>query len=91
MKTEYVKQMPEPVPGMVTVSKETFYSAIGPLNVHPRIIGGYDRIFGYRSDWMLRNDSLIGVTVGGTCFSHTRYMLTPQFIERHQIAIDKAA
>lgn len=84
MKKEYVKQMPEPVPGMETVSRETFFDVIGPLNVHPNAIGKYDQIFGYRSDWKLRNNTLIGVTVGGTCFSHTRYMLTPAMLEQYQ-------
>jgi hypothetical protein len=44
------------------VSKDEFYKAVGPLNVHPNIVTGWP----YTSEWRLQNDmarTLIGKTI----------------------------
>lgn len=87
----FEKQVPAEIDGMVTVSYAAFFATVGQLDVHPEIVSSWDRIFGYRSDWKLRSSrEMVGVTVGGTCFSHSRYMVTRQFFNSHRAAIAAA-
>lgn len=84
----FEKQVPAEIDGMVTISKAAFFATVGKLDVHPEIVSGWDRTFGYRQDWKLRSREMIGVTVGGTTFSHRRYMVTAHFFSAHRSAIE---
>ena len=85
------KATPPEVSGYVTISQEAFFATVGRLDVAPRAVGDYDPIFGYRSHWKLnRGGELVGVSAGGTCHSHHRFMVSPQFFDANRDAIEKA-
>jgi hypothetical protein len=67
----------------IEVSKETFYSTIGQLNVHPHIESKHDDILGYFETWkLLENGKILGASIGGTTFSKVIYFVTPEFNEQ---------
>lgn len=55
------------------VTKEQFFAKIGPLNVHPRLIGSYP----YASEWRMQNgaQTLAGWSKDGGTNKPTRYCL----------------
>lgn len=88
--TAFEKKMPEAIDGMVTITRNAFFASVGRLNVHPGVVGRYDRTFGFRSDWKTPDGEVIAVTVGGTVFAHTRYMVTQRIFNGHRAAIAAA-
>lgn len=52
--------------GMREVDKDTFYKAMGPLDVHPSPQGPYDREWGYRVEWRIQQSRrLVGMSWNG--------------------------
>lgn len=83
------KQTPPEIAGTVTVTKEAFFATVGKLDVHPCPTGKYDPVFGYRSDWKLRDGRIIGFSNGGTTFSTTRYMVTQRFYDANRALFEQ--
>lgn len=66
--------MAQTVPdGLVEVTKEQFFAKIGPLNVHPHIVGCYP----YASEWRLQTgaQAMVGWSRDGGTNEPTRYYL----------------
>lgn len=61
---------------MLTVTEEVFFSKVRQLDVHPSIVGGYDRVKGYTSHWKLRDGRLVGISYGGNHLCPSTYMVS---------------
>lgn len=63
--------------GMVGVSKDAFFAAIGNRDVNPTIASAarWDRVLGYVSKWQTSGGSVVGITAGGTHLADAVYML----------------
>lgn len=88
-KETFLKQTPEEVPDMVTISKEAFYATVGQLNVNPYPVGNWDNIFGYKTEWRTPERILRGISFTESYCSNGRYMVSEAFFESHREEINK--
>ena len=70
---------------MTEVTKEEFYRAIGPLNVHPTIIDPYN--YPYSSEWKTPMRHVVGFTEdyhpdGHLGITKTRYFLVDELLQK---------
>lgn len=73
---------------MIAITKDSFFATVGQIDVHPHIVGGYDRVHGYTQDWKLRySDAIIGRTVDAP----KQYLVTPEFFEKNRAKMVVAA
>ncbi|QNK01746.1 hypothetical protein [Dyella telluris] len=89
---EVLQILPERLKSLIPVTRESFFSNVGELNVHPCIFGhDYDRTLGYMSDWKLEGGAgeRIGATIGGTTFSEKVYFVTPAYYEKNKATLTR--
>ena len=71
--------LPAELRQLEVISRESFFAALGPLNVHPTPVGRWSDEWGYRSDWKTPEGRVLGVTIGGTTTRQRIYLATPDF------------
>lgn len=69
------RKMPAELPGFVTVGVERFYETITAHGARPVIVGFFDPVSGYRTEWRTPDGQAVAATVGGTSISHVWYMV----------------
>lgn len=62
-------------PGFKRVTRDEFFAAIGPTDVHPSPEGRYHLVTGYRSDWKTPRGVIVGRSMGGTSLMERAYWL----------------
>lgn len=79
--------------GLVEVTKDSFYAAVGPLNAGGTIVSGYDADIGYVSDWHMLSGPkcpAFATTLGGTHVCATRYFVTQSFLDANSTVLVRA-
>ena len=69
------RKMPAELPGFVTVGGVRFYETITAHGARPVIVGFFDPVNGFRTEWRTPDGQAVAATVGGTSISHVRYMV----------------
>lgn len=69
------RKMPAELPGFATVPALRFFGVMTAHDARPVIVGQFDPVNGYRTEWRTPSGQAVGATVGGTAIAHVRYMV----------------
>lgn len=76
------RKMPAELPGFVTVGAERFAEVVAAHGARPAIVGQFDPVGGYCTEWRTAEGRAVAATVGGTVISHVRRMVAVVLMEQ---------